>query len=565
MNLSPREIFHFNYKNENYLSSCAPVFQELRESGKLCDVDIKLRDRTISAHKIILAATLPYFYRMICSASPENGKKMEIYMKEFDSDTIEALINFCYTGKIQITSDNIEKIFFCANLFGLPDMRGACVEHLKLSFTPTNVINFKRIAERIRLDTLIPAATEFICRNFLQVSITHDFLGLKPQEFLEIIERDDLRVSAEQEVYETAMRWLQYDPSRRVSLLPQLLKRVRLTLLPANYLVDVVSKEKLIRTSLECRDILDEAKNFLIFMKGDSIPRLRNGQSHAEVIYVVYGSNVGSSLCNTLKNSIWKYEQNQWEKVTELLKMKMNFRGTVMNNKIYVIGGMTGKDYSSSTEIFDPQTSEWSEGKNLIEKRRFFGVVTLNNCIYACGGAGIGNSVMNSVESFSDSQNEWRKVTPLNECRALFNVVALNGFVYAVGGWGGNKPLSTCERYCPTENKWIFMKPMTRSRFGLGVAVLRGKIYACGGQISKDECLNSCEVYDPETNCWSSIAPMQDNRSNFALAACNGKLIAIGGYPLSSVEEYYSDTNQWKYLTPLPGVACGTVAVTMSR
>jgi hypothetical protein len=38
--------------------------------------------------------------------------------------------------------------------------------------------------------------------------------------------------------------------------------KVRMPLLPITYLVDVVSKEELIRCNLQCRDIVDDAKHY---------------------------------------------------------------------------------------------------------------------------------------------------------------------------------------------------------------------------------------------------------------------------------------------------------------
>lgn len=57
------------------------------------------------------------------------------------------------------------------------------------------------------------------------------------------------------------MRWIKWDDSR-ISLLPQVLSKVRLPLLTPQFLADRVATEDLIRTSHQCRDLLDEAKDF---------------------------------------------------------------------------------------------------------------------------------------------------------------------------------------------------------------------------------------------------------------------------------------------------------------
>lgn len=83
----------FKYKKEDSLMDAAQIFQELREDKILCDIDIKLKDRTISAHRIILAGSIPHFYDMFCT-DHRNSKKKTIIMKEYDSDVVEALVNY---------------------------------------------------------------------------------------------------------------------------------------------------------------------------------------------------------------------------------------------------------------------------------------------------------------------------------------------------------------------------------------------------------------------------------------------------------------------------------------
>lgn len=71
---------NFIFSKGNLLNS-SPVLEDLRKSGKLCDIDIKAGNQTISAHRVILAAVIPYFHRIICSTDSKNGGKIEIVMK----------------------------------------------------------------------------------------------------------------------------------------------------------------------------------------------------------------------------------------------------------------------------------------------------------------------------------------------------------------------------------------------------------------------------------------------------------------------------------------------------
>lgn len=60
-----------------------PIMREIRRQGKLCDVTIMVEKQSFSAHKIVLAATIPYFYAMFMNDMREHREK-EITMKEIE-------------------------------------------------------------------------------------------------------------------------------------------------------------------------------------------------------------------------------------------------------------------------------------------------------------------------------------------------------------------------------------------------------------------------------------------------------------------------------------------------
>lgn len=99
------EKFVIFQQNDLHIESF-PLMKEIRRQGKLCDVTLKVRinqrmvlliqcdfiscflltkveDQSFSAHRIVLAATIPYFYAMFTHDMAESRVK-EITMKEID-------------------------------------------------------------------------------------------------------------------------------------------------------------------------------------------------------------------------------------------------------------------------------------------------------------------------------------------------------------------------------------------------------------------------------------------------------------------------------------------------
>lgn len=400
-------------------------------------------------------------------------------------------------------------------------------------------------------------------KDFDEFSSKHEFLEIRTRELTSMIERVESKIPKER-IYEAAMKWIKHSQRNRLSKLPELLKKIKLSSLSIEYLVNVVSNENLITQSTECLIMLEEAKISQTAARNTLIKNFETARNNRfEGMYVACGSN---EKFRTLRNSVMFYENNQWMEITTMLKEKLFYSGILMNDKIYIIGGMIEGEITPSIEIYDTLRNEWSEGKPMSKGKKFAGVASLNSCIYVCGGVE-SRSAVKSVQCYSESSSKWKKLAPLIEERSHFTAVALNGCIFAIGG-RQDHPMRSCEMYSPTQDKWTSIKPMRAARFASGTATFNGKIYACGGKVSLSP-TNMCEVYDPETDSWEPIAPMKEVRSHFPLAVCNGKLYAVGGQKggefLSSVEEYCPERNEWTYVTSLPAPVCNAIAVTASR
>lgn len=59
MALNSKKNDFFSFESKDFLSNCASVYQEMRKSGKLCDIQIILKNQTIKAHQVILVGAIP--------------------------------------------------------------------------------------------------------------------------------------------------------------------------------------------------------------------------------------------------------------------------------------------------------------------------------------------------------------------------------------------------------------------------------------------------------------------------------------------------------------------------
>jgi len=60
----------------------------------------------VFGHKNVLVAASPYF-RAMFSAFNESNKNL-VNMREFNSDVLQLLVDYIYTGEIMVTNENVQ-------------------------------------------------------------------------------------------------------------------------------------------------------------------------------------------------------------------------------------------------------------------------------------------------------------------------------------------------------------------------------------------------------------------------------------------------------------------------
>lgn len=542
------------FQQQELFPAAFPIMEEIRRQGKLCDLVLKVDDQSFSAHKIVLASTIPYFQAMFTHDMIESKQK-EITIQGIDAMALETLLNFAYSGKLILHKNNVQNIMVGASFLQLHTVREGCGNFLKQRFHPQNVLGIRQFADTLSCRSLVKAADQFIDQYFYEVSVSEEYLCLGMNEVLHILHRNELHVDSEEQVFEACLRWVKH-LEERTEHLPKLLAEVRLPLLTPLYLTDRVATEELIHTSHKCRDLLDEARVYHLMPERRHLlqsfrtkPRSCDGTSG--FIFVVGGLNVhGDSLssveCMDPTTLIWRTAP-----AMSMLRSRLGV--AVLRNKLYAFGGYNGSERLSNVEVFNPIKKQWSFVSSMHCKRSALGATALGQVIYVCGGYD-GVTSLSSVEKYCPQGDTWTQVTPMNKSRSAGAVIAFQGYIYALGGHDGLSIFDSVERYDPNTDTWTESIPMLSKRCRLGVAILNGKMYACGGY-DGSTFLHTVEVFDPVTNKWQFVASMNAQRSRVALTANMGKLWAVGGYDgmanLVTVEVYDPSANTWSYVTSM--------------
>ncbi|GMT27521.1 hypothetical protein PFISCL1PPCAC_18818, partial [Pristionchus fissidentatus] len=542
----------FHYKSSRHGMELLQSLNSLRNDHILCDVYLLNSGHSLAAHRVVLSACSNYF-RAMFSCNLSESKKMDIDMPGMDLCTLSSLIDFAYTGELRVTDSSVQQLLPAACLLQMTEVQDACCDFLRRQLDASNCLGIRAFADTHACRELVRSADKYTQHNFQDVMNSEEFSLLQLPQLLEIISSEELNVKSEEQVFTAAIQWVKHDMKHRKRDLHQVLSHVRLPLCPAKFIVSTVSDDPLVRQDPACRDLVDEAKNYLLLplerskMQGPRT-RARKPLKYGEVLYAVGGWCSGDAIASVEMLDPQR-QVPQWRPVEPMKKRRCGVGVAVLDDLLYAVGGHDGQSYLNSIERFDPATNEWSTDVAPTSTcRTSVGVAVLDGFLYAVGGQD-GVSCLNVVERYDANRNEWSRVCSMSTRRLGVSVAVLNGCLYAVGGSDGQSPLNTVERYDPRTNKWYTVRSMYTRRKHLGSAVYGGALYAVGGRDDTTE-LSSAERYDPAADDWVPVVAMNQRRSGVGLAVVNDRLYAVGGFDgttyLKSVEVYDTECKQWR-------------------
>jgi N-acetylneuraminic acid mutarotase len=222
----------------------------------------------------------------------------------------------------------------------------------------------------------------------------------------------------------------------------------------------------------------------------------------------------------------------------------------VYQNKIYVIGGTTGYDYTTGlplytglNEVYDPATDTWETKTPMPTPRAWVVANVVNGKIYLMGGYTPYPSTLNEV--YDPETDSWTTKTPAPDDPITDSSLASCVFdkkIFLFGGLTQDQHYQLNQIYDTETDTWSAGAYPPSSLGGGAAAATTGafapkRIYAIGpAPIYNPEGAPSYtnRVYDPRTDGWSAAADMPSQRVHFGIAVVNDTFYVIGGHTYAS-------------------------------
>ncbi|KAI6656850.1 Kelch-like protein 3 [Oopsacas minuta] len=201
------------YQSSVICSQAFSRLDEMRKDSLLCDVVLRVDQQDLPAHKCVLAATSPYFRAMFTGNLSESRQSI-VQLQQLDSAAVESLIQFSYSGNLEINEQNVLLLIMASGLLQLPEVQDACCQYLAKHLHPCNCLGIVHFAEHHDCSELYQEACSYAWQNFSMVVKSDEFLNLTHSQVISLIGSNELGVSSEEDVFEAVCSWVRRDRER---------------------------------------------------------------------------------------------------------------------------------------------------------------------------------------------------------------------------------------------------------------------------------------------------------------------------------------------------------------
>lgn len=395
-----------------------------KTSSQHTDTVIVVDDIKFPCHKAILVAMSAYFSAMYSSGMQETQSDY-VKLKGISSEHFKKVLNFMYTGKIDLRSDNMCKILQLSAMYQIEALQQICEKCMAADICMENCIFYWQMAKTHYCLILKKRCFWFITDHFLELSETVDFLQLEKDDFIECINSDCLNVYREEDVFRIVTLWLDYDINRGVEYFYDVCQNLRLPFMNIDLIKDIAKKSHCIK-SYECHQ--NFIQNATKESQNHPIPGVNLNpiafQSRKEPAFVMVDGRQQEVCCFSvhLKKLFFlaKFPYFSYAKAACIHK-----------GDLYVSGG---KNKPCSMVRFITDQNKWESCNDLIVPRYFHAMVSVNDHIYIMGGFSTNSNSIITVERFNPSTGEIMVIGEIGQSVSKMSVVATGNSIYLCGG-----------------------------------------------------------------------------------------------------------------------------------
>jgi len=532
---------------EDFKDELLHKLNELRETNILCDTTIRAQGQDFPAHKCVLSAASPYFRAKFTSQLQQNESNL-VELQEEKSMTIGHVLEFIYTGKAIIDSSNAQDLLMIADFLIIPCLKTKASNFLESSLNASNCLALESLASRYNCESLKQAAVVFKYKNFVAVAKSEDFRTLDAENIKELICKDEINVSDEEEVYQAVIAWVKHDLPSRECLLPELLKCTRLFSM-SKYSLRQILDEEMVSKNLTCTKVVINALDFFLFpdrFQNMSLqPRLSLDKYEPVVVLTGGACKTG----NKRDTQCFVPSTLSWVSLPMMPYPQSHHGAVVCCGLMFILGGNSSRPMC----CFNPKQTKWST-LGITLKVKDCSVTCFREELYVIGGEGS----WQDVQIYNPVLDKWRRGASMEARRSAHCSVLLQELIYVFAGHDGTVCQNSMECYNPLTEQWTKVPSMAKVRRFAAAATVCEKIVVVGGfgDMTYTTIEPSCEMFEPSMKQWSLVSSPLYPRAAHGIVSIDDIVYLFGGeneeFLVPSVESFDVKNNEWKEVGYMP-------------
>jgi serine/threonine-protein kinase PknK len=279
------------------------------------------------------------------------------------------------------------------------------------------------------------------------------------------------------------------------------------------------------------------------------------------------GDNQTTAAAETLQLPARKVPASQWRSLPDAPTARLMMAWAVLNDKIWIIGGLRNGAALQTVESYDPHTGAWETGPPLPVPLHHAAAATYRGEVVVLGGAS-GSLADGSNKVFALRGGKWVELPSLTHARAAPAAAVVADKLVVVGGQNAKQLVPQTEVF--DGNSWKDAADMPTPREHLAAVSDGTYVYAIGGRfLSSDKNSAAFERFDPQSGTWTMLVGLPTPRGSYGATFVDGRIVAVGGEEptrvLGVAEMYDVADGTWTTLPPMPTPRHAEVVATVGN
>ena len=202
--ISERTKFIFNNELLSDIKFVAPASNSESESWK--------SQKSIPAHKFVLAISSPVFYAMFYGELAETASTIEL--PDCDYESLLELFRYLYSDEVNLTGSNVMQVLYLAKKYLVPSLADKCTEYLREHLEASNAFSILLQAQKFEDKDLEKRCWNVIEWHTEEAVTSDDFVTLERSIVESVVKTERLNVK-EVDLFKAVDRWATKEVERQ--------------------------------------------------------------------------------------------------------------------------------------------------------------------------------------------------------------------------------------------------------------------------------------------------------------------------------------------------------------